>query len=171
MRANGWKTSTKSELNAKWRKLHLGLDLASGMIICSDLTTDDVGDPTALPGLLDQVDDPVDTFIADGAYDGAPTHNLLVARFGAKVNIVIPPPKTAVSSPQAALNPSVRNRHIAQIKTKGRTAWQQSSGYNRRSRGETQMDRWKTVIGQKLKRGISITRKQRQRSASVFSTG
>ncbi|MEJ5083385.1 MULTISPECIES: IS5 family transposase [unclassified Ochrobactrum] len=134
----------------KWRKLHLGLDLASGMIICSDLTTDDVGDPTALPGLLDQVDDPVDTFIADGAYDGAPTHNLLVARFGAKVNIVIPPPKTAVSSPQAALNPSVRNRHIAQIKTKGRTAWQQSSGYNRRSRGETQMDRWKTVIGQKL---------------------
>ncbi|KPU83857.1 transposase, partial [Marinosulfonomonas sp. PRT-SC04] len=28
-----------------WRKLHLGLDLVSGKIICSDLTADDVGDP------------------------------------------------------------------------------------------------------------------------------
>jgi len=133
-----------------WRKLHLGLDLASGHIICSDLTTDDVGDPTALPDFLDQVDGQVDTFIADGAYDGTPTSNLLVARFGANVEVIIPPPKTAVSSPQAALNPSVLDRHIAEIKTQGRMAWQQSSGYNRRSRGETQMDRWKTVIGQKL---------------------
>ena len=29
-----------------WRKLHLGLDLVSGEIVCSDLTTDDVGDST-----------------------------------------------------------------------------------------------------------------------------
>ena len=36
-----------------WRKLHLGLDLVSGEIICSDLTADDVGDPTVLPNLLD----------------------------------------------------------------------------------------------------------------------
>jgi hypothetical protein len=39
-----------------WRKLHLGLDLMSGDIVCSDLTTDDVGDPTALPSLLSQID-------------------------------------------------------------------------------------------------------------------
>ena len=38
-----------------WRKLHLGLDLVSGDIVCSDLTKDDVGDPTALPDLLDQI--------------------------------------------------------------------------------------------------------------------
>jgi hypothetical protein len=30
-------------------------------------------------------------------------------------------------------------------------AWQKSSGYNQRSCGETQMGRWKTVIGPKLK--------------------
>jgi hypothetical protein len=47
-----------------WRKLHLGLDLVSGEIVSSDLTTDDVGDPTALPGLLDQVDGPVALFLA-----------------------------------------------------------------------------------------------------------
>jgi hypothetical protein len=47
------KHKTKGKRRA-WRKLHLGLDLVSGEIVCSDLTTDDIGDPTALPGLLDQ---------------------------------------------------------------------------------------------------------------------
>ena len=28
----------------RWRKLHLGLDLVSGEIVCSDLTADDIGD-------------------------------------------------------------------------------------------------------------------------------
>ena len=52
----------KHETKAKrksWRKLHLGLDLTTGEIICSDLTLDHVGDSTALPGLLDQFDGPV----------------------------------------------------------------------------------------------------------------
>lgn len=40
----------------RWRKLHLGLDLISGELICSELTMDDVGDPTALPVLVDQID-------------------------------------------------------------------------------------------------------------------
>ena len=56
-----------------WRKLHLGLDLVSGEVVCSDLTKDDVGDPTALPVLLDQFDGPVSHFLADGVYDGEPT--------------------------------------------------------------------------------------------------
>jgi hypothetical protein len=30
-------------------------------------------------------------------------------------------------------------------------AWQKATGYNQRSRGETLMGRWKTVIGPKLK--------------------
>ena len=36
----------------RWRKLHLGLNLVTGDIVCSDLTLDDVGDPTVLPDLL-----------------------------------------------------------------------------------------------------------------------
>jgi hypothetical protein len=134
-----------------WRKLHLGLDLANGEIICADLILDDVGDPTALPGLLDQVDAPVSQFLADGAYDGAPTTNLLNALFGDPVEIIIPPPKNAIPSPQSAHDPSQRDHHIAAIQTHGRLAWQFSSGYNQRSRGETQMGRWKGVIGPKLK--------------------
>ena len=134
-----------------WRKLHLGLDLVSGEIVCSDLTTDDVGDPTALPDLLDQVDGPVALFLADGVYDGEPTSDLLAARFGSMIEVAIPPPKNAILSPNPAQSPSIRDRHIADICAHGRMAWQKSSGYNQRSRGETQMGRRKTVIGPKLK--------------------
>ena len=134
-----------------WRKLHLGLDLVSGEIVCDDLTTDEVGDPTALPGLLDQIASPVTQFLADGAYDGGPTRDLLTARFGSMIEVTIPPPKNASPSPDAAQDPTVRDCHIAEIAARGRMAWQKATGYNQRSRGETLMGRWKTVIGPKLK--------------------
>tara|TARA_Y100001951_G_scaffold104244_1_gene115287 strand:- start:881 stop:1858 length:978 start_codon:yes stop_codon:yes gene_type:complete len=146
----GQKHETKRKRRS-WRKLHLGLDLASGEIVCSDLTHDDVGDPTALPVLLDQVNGPVSRFFADGAYDGDPTTDLLAARFGSTVEVTIPPPKNATFSPNALLYPTVRDRHIADISARGRMAWQKKSGYNQRSRVETLMGRWKTVIGPKLK--------------------
>jgi len=134
-----------------WRKLHLGLDLVSGRIVCSDLTKDDVGDPTALPDLLDQVDGPVDLFLADGAYDGEPTPDLLAARFGSLIEVTIPPPKNAIPSPNAAKDPMARDCHIAEISARGRMDWQKATGYNQRSRGETLMGGWKTAIGPKLK--------------------
>jgi transposase len=104
-----------------------------------------------LPDLLDQIDGPVKRFIADGAYDGSPTRDFLATRLGEIVEVIIPPPKTAVRSPQSAEDPSIRDRHIAEIETKGRMAWQKSTGYNQRSRVETQIGRWKAVIGPKLK--------------------
>ena len=133
------------------RKLHLGPDLVSGDIVCSDLTTDDVGDPTALPEMPDQIDGPVELFSGDGAYDGEPTSDALTERFGSTIEVTIPPPGNAVPSPNAAQYPTVRDLHIADIRTYGRMAWQKSSGYNQRSRAETLMGRWKTVIGPKLK--------------------
>ena len=138
-------------IRRRWRKLHLGLDLASGAIVCANLTHDDVGDSTALPGLLDQLDAPVTGFLADGAYDGASTRDLLRERYGETLDVVIPPPKNAVTRPQSARDPTVRDRHIAQIRSNGRMAWQAATGYNQRSRIETQIGRWKSVIGPKLK--------------------
>ena len=138
-------------IRRRWRKLHLGLDLASGAIVCADLTHDEVGDSTALPGLLDQLDAPVAGFLADGAYDGASIRDMLRRRYGETLDVVIPPPKNAVIRPQSARDPTVRDRHIAQIRSNGRMAWQVATGYNQRSRIETQIGRWKSVIGPKLK--------------------
>ena len=126
-------------------------DLASGAIVCADLTHDEVGDSTALPGLLDQLDAPVTGFLADGAYDGASIRDLLRQRYGETLDGVISPPKNAVIRPQSARDPIVRDRHIAQIRSNGRMAWQVATGYNQRSRIETQIGRWKSVIGPKLK--------------------
>jgi len=57
---NKHKTKAKRK---SWRKLHLGLNLTTGEIVCTDLTKDDVGDPTALPSLFDQIDAPVIQFM------------------------------------------------------------------------------------------------------------
>ncbi|MBP1849315.1 hypothetical protein J2Z17_000736 [Rhizobium halophytocola] len=155
----------------RWRKLHLGLDLVSGEIVCSELTTDEIGDPTALPDLLDQIDGSVARFIADGAYDGIKTRDLLAARFGDHVNAVIPPPKNAAASPDAATHPTVRDRHIAEIAKQGRLAWQKSTGYNQRSRIETQMGRWNTVIGPKLQaRGLDNQKTEARIGVLVLNT-
>jgi hypothetical protein len=167
-----------------WRKLHLGLDLVSGQIVCSDLTADDIGDPTALPGLLDQIGSPVDLFLADGAYDGEPTVEALTERFGATIKVTIPPPKNAILSPDAARNSSIRDHHIADIAAHCRMAWQQSPGYNQRSRIETHPLMHATHAlpgsgsavgrpssGPSSRRATLEIRKQRPRLASGFLTG
>jgi hypothetical protein len=105
----GARLEEKHKANAKrkkWCKLFLGLDFVSGEIVCSDLTTDDIGDPTALPVLLDQVNGPVDLFLADCAYDGNPTSDLLAAQFGSMIEVIIPPPKNAVFSLNMAQHPT-----------------------------------------------------------------
>jgi len=119
---NKHKTKAKRK---SWRKLHLGLDLTTGKIVSAELTLDDVGDTSALTELLDQIDAPVARLLVDGAYDGAPTSELLRARFGEAGEVIIPPPKNATPSLQSMSDPTTRDQHIAQIKTHGRLAWQQ----------------------------------------------
>ncbi|SDQ15385.1 Transposase DDE domain-containing protein [Pseudovibrio sp. Tun.PSC04-5.I4] len=134
----------------KQHKLHLGLDLDTGKIICSELTEDTVGDPTVVPDLLDQIEGSVGTVLGDGAYDGTPTRQEIADRFDG-VEVIIPPPKTAVPSPEAATAPTARDREILLIEKHGRIGWQKQTEYGRRSRGETLMGRYKQIIGTSLK--------------------
>ncbi len=147
----------------KWRKLHLGLDLETGEILCSELTEDSVGDPTVVPDLLDQIEGPVATFLGDGAYDGEPTRQEIAERYD-QVEIIIPPPKTAVISSEAESAPTARDRDILLIEKHGRIGWQKRTGYGRRSRGETLMGRYKQVIGATLK---SRTLKKQKTEAKI----
>jgi len=54
-----------------WRKLHLAVDAASGMIVAQTLTEKEMGDPSQVGPLLDQIQGDVEQVTADGAYDGA----------------------------------------------------------------------------------------------------
>lgn len=118
------------------------------------------------PNLLDQIDDPVDQFWADVAYDGNATRNLLAERFGASIEFLILPPKNVTFSTYMSQDPTVRDYQIAHIQANGLLSWQKASCYNQRSRIETQIGRWKAVIGPKLK----ARKKQKPILASTCTT-
>jgi hypothetical protein len=66
------------------------------MIVTQTLTDQDTDDPSQVAPLLDQIDDPIGQVTADGAYDGAPTHQT-IAQHGDGIEVVIPPRSTIVN--------------------------------------------------------------------------
>ena len=65
--------------------------------------------------------------------------------------LIVPPRATAVPSDTAETAPTQRDGHLQHIAERGRMAWQNASGYNRRARVEATMNRWKQVIGDELR--------------------
>ena len=96
-----------------WRKLHLAVDAANGMIVAQTLTDQGTDDPSQVGPLLDQVDDPIARVTADGAYDGVPTYQTIAAH-GDGIEVVIPPRSTAVPSGDLGV-PTQRDGHLATI--------------------------------------------------------
>jgi hypothetical protein len=111
-----------------WRKLHLAIDEHHQVLAC-ELTTPDVGDPSAVADLLTQIVTPFETFIGDGAYDGEPVSQA-VLNHQPNAQVVIPPHKTAVLS---TAGDTQRDHHIEGIAQQGRLAWKRITGYNLRT--------------------------------------
>jgi DDE family transposase len=63
-----------------WRKLHLAVNPDSGEILASELTTKEVGDLSMVGPLLEQIQNPLLSVLADGAYDAEPVYRAIVAR-------------------------------------------------------------------------------------------
>jgi IS5 family transposase len=132
-----------------WRKLHLGINEATGEIVAAVLTTNDISDGEVLPDLIEQIDAPLEQGSADGAYDSFENYDLLHSR-GAKATI--PPRKN--SKPRAHGNckdpPLIRDEVVREIRKLGRAEWKRQSGYHRRSLAETTMFRVKRIFGDRL---------------------
>src|ERR1700712_1568167 len=148
----------------RWRKLHLAVDAASGMIVAQTLTDQDTDDPSQVGPLLDQIDDPSVQVTADGAYDGAPTYQTIAAH-GDEIKVVIPPRPTAVPSGEPGPPPQ-RDRHLAMIAEQGRLAWQATTDYGQRSLVETTVGRYKALIGPRL-RGCGFAAQQTEAAVGV----
>ena len=133
----------------RWRKLHLAVDAAAGMIVAQTLTDQAADDPSQVGPLLHQIDDPIVQVTADGAYDGRPTYQTIAA-YGDGIEVVIPPRSTAVLSGEPGV-PTQRDRYLAMIEEQGRMAWQAATGYCQRSLVETTMGRYKALIGPRLR--------------------
>jgi transposase len=129
-----------------WRKLHLAVDADTGMVMASTLTGNEVGDPSQVAPLLDQIEATIASVTADGTYDGMPTYDV-VAGYGEDICVIIPPHVTAVPSAGAVHNPSQRDKHILSIAARGRLGWQEETDYGQRALVETAMGRYKAIIG------------------------
>ena len=132
-----------------WRKLHLGIDEATGEIVAMELSTNDVSDGEAFSDLLDQIEETVGNVSADGAYDRENCYDAIDAR-GAQANI--PPRRNAVLQKHGNCKgpPLIRDENIRAIRKKGRKRWKQDVGYHRRSLAETAMFRFKTLFSDRL---------------------
>ena len=132
-----------------WRKLHLGIDEATGEIVASVLSTNDVGDSEVFPDLLAQIEETLTQASADGAYDSFDNHELLNQR---RAKITIPTRENAKihKHGNAKSPPHTRDEIIRAIRKLGRAKWKKQNGYHRRSLAETTMFRYKKIFGAEL---------------------
>lgn len=134
----------KYELSSKasWRKLHIGVNGSHYFEACS-LTDRFTSDESQIKPLLDQIDDSIDHFSGDGAYDKTPVYEAILAHSPA-ADIVVPPREDAVFSDKAA---EIRNRNLQEIKTQGRMQWQKNRQYGRRNYSELGVQRYQRILG------------------------
>lgn len=129
-----------------WLKLHLAVDPRTHEIPAAMVTDPGVTDAETVPALLEQVDNPIESATADGAYDRQEVYDALAGR---SARAVVPPRRDAkikrhgdTSGPRLA-----RDENLRRIRQIGREGWKEESGYHKRSLAETAMYRMKTVFG------------------------
>jgi hypothetical protein len=134
-----------------WRKLHVGVNEATGEILAAVASTNNVSDDEAFGDVIDGIDEEIEQVSGDGAYDKRKCYDKIAAR---KAKPTIPPRKDAVmweDDPEIE-QPHPRNQVLERIEQVGRQQWKQESGYHRRSLAETTMFRFKTIFGGTLRR-------------------
>ena len=134
-----------------WRKLHVGANPEDGEIQAVRLTENNVSDDAAVKILLEQIEQEIVKFAADGAYDKRKVYDSLNAH-SPDVNILFPPRKNARiwKHGNTKTERLKRDENLRAIRKEGRQEWKQKSGYHVRSLAETTMFRLKTIFGNTL---------------------
>ena len=142
-----WKTRQHGISKRRtWRKLHLGVDEATGEILSAVVTTNDVHDGEVLEDILDGIEDEIDQVSGDGAYDQKHCYEDISER---DAIAVIPPRRNAKILRHGNLQtpPHQRDENLRYIRKHGRKTWKQDHEYHRRSLAETTMGRLKRAFG------------------------
>jgi len=132
-----------------WKKLHIGVD-ENGRILAFKVTDGHEHDPSQVPNLLAQVDRAIDRFVGDGIYDQEAVYEA-VGHHSPGAEVDVPPRKDAVLFNNSISVPSHRDRHIAEIRSKGWSEWKRQSGYYLQSHAENAFYRYKRIIGGRLR--------------------
>jgi hypothetical protein len=118
------------------------VDAESGQIVAADLTGHHIRDRTPVPVLLAQIDHPVASICADGAYDRESVYEAAQSNGGGQAaRVLIPPPRDA----------RLRSAPSTAMRDLGRREWHKQSGYCRRSMVENTIHRFKTILGRNMR--------------------
>jgi hypothetical protein len=132
-----------------WRKLHFGVDEASGEIVAAVVTTNNYSDGQILPDLLEQVEEAMTQVSGDGAYDKRHCYDAIRAR---EATATIPPQRKAKiwQHGNTKAERLARDQNLRRIRQLGRAEWKRESGYHRRSLAETAVFRVKMIFGDRV---------------------
>ena len=132
-----------------WRKLHLGVDEATGEVLAAVVSTNNYSDGQVLPDLLDQVVEEIQQVSGDGGYDKRNCYDAIQAR-GARATI--PPQRNAKiwRHGNTKAERLIRDQNLRRIRQVGRREWKRESGYHRRSLAETAVFRVKLIFGERV---------------------
>lgn len=150
-----------------WRKLHIAVD-EKGYIASSELTTHNISDCATIGTLLEEIDSPIDTVLADGAYDQPSTYKALIAHQNQHGNEI---PIKAVVPPNLGFRaemPDDSKLRLDNIRLmeQGRKRWQKHTNYGRRAKAENAIYRYKSIIGNKLKSRTFLNQKTESKVAA-----
>ncbi len=132
-----------------WRKVHVGVDEASGELVAAVVTTNNYSDSQILPDLLAQVDEEIKQVSGDGGYDRRNCYEAIRAR---QAQAAIPPQHNAKiwQHGNTKAERLARAENLRRIRQIGRAAWKRECGYHRRSLAETTMFRLKTLFSARV---------------------
>ncbi len=118
------------------------------MIVAEVLTDGDVNDAKTALDLIDEVKCDVRSITADAAYDTLAIYDAAAAR---RIEVVVPPSKSATRSRQPRSRSNARDRTIMRVREIGRRQWKKESGYHQQARVENTFFRYKTIVGPRLR--------------------
>ena len=148
-KAGGWIERVHGK-KKRYVKLHFAVNTETHEVVAMEISTDDVHDVKALPGLVEEAEGNVRVarLYGDGAYDSGEVYDLLEAK---GIEPVIKPRRNA----RLGTGPPARRRAVSQIRELGYEAWARIAGYGRRWAVETSYSTFKRLFGElSLARGF-----------------
>ena len=143
-KAGGW-IERKHGKKKRYVKLHFAVNTVTHEVVAMEVSTDDVHDSKAVPGLLDEAEKNVRVAEAfgDGAYDSCEVYGELERR---GVEAVIKPRVNA----RSGVGPQARRLAVGQIRELGYGTWAELVGYGGRWAVETAYSTFKRVFGENV---------------------
>jgi Transposase DDE domain. len=135
-----------------WLKVHVAVDPDTHLIHSLKVTTDEIGDATMLPILLNETPKSVKEVAADKGYDTRECRGVIHRR-GAKG--LIPPRNGAIISDGDTFleerDCAIKFCNALGGDEDAMRLWRKCSGYSIRALVETAFSRWKTVFGERVR--------------------